>query len=79
MMTKKVNSRLRAARVLQQLNQTELAKKIGHSMAWVARLERWVVRPTDLEASIIARALRVDPNYLFPKELVNTDELQCLK
>ena len=78
-MSKRVHSRLRAARVLQGLTQTDLAKRIGRSMAYVGRLESYVVKPSDLEASIIARALRVDPNYLFPKEPQATDELRVLE
>lgn len=74
----KVNSRLRAARALQRFSQSDLAKKINRSPTWVCRLERGFVEPTDLDISIIARVLKVDPNYLFPTQLENTCELERL-
>lgn len=74
---KLINTRLRAARVLQGFSQAELAEKISRSQTWVCQLERGLVEPSDLDVSIICRVLQVDPNYLFPKP--NTAELESLE
>ncbi len=74
---KLINSRLRAARVLQGFSQAVLSKKIGRSQTWVCQLERGLIEPSDLDISIICRVLRVDPNYLFPQQ--NTAELESLE
>lgn len=76
---KSTNRRMKAARVLAGLRQADLAAKIGKSPSWICDLERGLLAPSDLEASIISRVLRVDANYLFPQteaaRAVRTQEL----
>ncbi len=74
---KLINTRLRAARVLQGFSQADLAEKISRSQTWVCQLERGLVEPSDLDVSIICRVLKVDPSYLFPTQ--STNDLETLE
>lgn len=67
-MDRKVNTKLKAARVLRGLRQSDLAEKLGRSQSWVCELERGLIEPSDLDVALICRVLRVKPECLFPEE-----------
>ena len=45
---------LRLVRTALDLSQTDLAKKLGRSQAWVSRLEAGVVQPNPQEQAMLA-------------------------
>jgi len=72
-MDKRVNTKLKAARVLQGLRQSDLAAKLGRSQSWVCELERGLIEPSDLDVALICRVLKVNPDSIFPTDL-DTEE-----
>ena len=66
-MNRKVNTKLKAVRVLRGLRQSDLAEKLGRSQSWVCELERGLIEPSDLDVALTCRVLRVKPEDLFPE------------
>jgi transcriptional regulator with XRE-family HTH domain len=65
-MGRMINRQLRAARVLAGYTQTELARRVGRSPAWLCRIERGLDKPTDIDVALLCRALKAGPDSLFP-------------
>lgn len=77
-MERKVNTKLKAARVLRGLRQSDLAEKLGRSQSWVCELERGLIEPSDLDVALICRVLKAKPEQLFPTESEDQPQEQCL-
>ncbi len=67
-MAVEVNTKLKAARVLRGLRQSDLGQKLGRSQSWVCELERGLIEPSDLDVALICRVLKAKPEQLFPTE-----------
>ncbi len=67
-MGRTVNTKLKAARVLRGLRQSDLGQKLGRSQSWICELERGLIKPSDLDVALICRVLRVKPECVFPEE-----------
>ena len=61
----RLRSRLAVARVLAGVTQSNLARAIGLSPAWVSGVERGTIVPTLQQRIEIARELGMDPNAIF--------------
>ncbi len=73
-MERKVNTKLKAARVLRGLRQSDLAEKLGRSQSWVCELERGLIEPSDLDVALICRVLKVNPDSIFPTDSDNRNQ-----
>ena len=60
-----INTRLKAARVLRGLRQSDLAEKLGRSQSWLCEVERGLIEPSDLDVALICRVLKIRPDSIF--------------
>jgi transcriptional regulator with XRE-family HTH domain len=61
-------SRLAQWRILSGLRQEDLAKAIHLSTAWISGVEHGTILPSLQQRIVIARALNVPPEALFPED-----------
>jgi transcriptional regulator with XRE-family HTH domain len=67
-------NRLRKARLNADKSQLLLMKETGIYYATISRLERGWVKPTDVQKAKLAKALGVDPTWLFPEAGIEGDD-----
>jgi len=59
-------NKLREARLRADKSQLQLMKETGIYFATISRIERGWLRPTEEQKAKLAKALKVDKNWLFP-------------
>jgi len=60
-----VNLTMKAARVMQNLNQHQLAELCARSQQWVSKIEMGLLNPSRFDKVLISRALKTQPDVLF--------------
>lgn len=65
MTSARIRSRLAVARILAGVTQSDLARAIGLSLAWVSGVEHGTIVPTLQQRIEIARALGMDHDAIF--------------
>ena len=62
-----VNLVMKGARAMQGLSQLELARLCGRSQQWISKIERRLLNPAMFDKVLISRALKTQPDVLFPE------------
>jgi transcriptional regulator with XRE-family HTH domain len=70
---KKLIAALHDARKKSGLRQTQVAKKLGRSQTWIARVEKGKRRVDVVEFVALAKLFHVDPHKLLGRVMVDSD------